>query len=398
MPINKFFLAKPIEWLKRFNQKWIWEYILFPFLTSRLVLILVAWFGHYFTANPGYGRYIQKGYFISPFFQIDMWSHWDGEWYLSIVKNGFVPSASISTIYSNLAFFPLFPDIVRLLTLPFSIKASSNSVYLATGILVSVVFFLLAAYLLYKLVMELLGDEGIAQRTILLLIAFPSAFFFSAFYPESLFLFLIVAFFTAAWHKKWFWASLLCGLAGVTRPQGLLLAIPLLWFYMESRQWKIRAIKWDMFFFLLVPLFVGIHFFYLHSITGDWLAYFHAENSWGRFSANTNGNLIQQFSAVYKYASRVDFVIFLVFVAAAVYSLFKLPSKGFGVASLSLLALPILSGSWASQSRYLLINFPVFIILAWASRKREVFMLLLVFFIAIQVMYFYGWTSYYFIA
>ena len=113
-----------LGWLKRFHASWIWQWLLFPFIFSRVVLLWVAWFEHYFTANPGYATYIKQGYFLSPFFPIDIWSRWDAEWYLSIVKNGYVPSANLSTTFSNMAFFPLYPDLVRLITLPFHIKTS----------------------------------------------------------------------------------------------------------------------------------------------------------------------------------------------------------------------------------------------------------------------------------
>jgi len=390
--------SRLLGWLKRFNASWIWQHLLFPFITSRLVLMLVAWFGHYFTANPGYSRFIQQGYFLSPFFPIDIWSRWDAEWYLSIIKSGYVPSANIATTHSNLAFFPLFPALVRLITLPFPAKASSASIYLAAGLLISNLFFLAAAYLLYKLVVELWHDEGIAQRTILLLIAFPAGFFFSTFYPESLFLFLAVALFYAALRKHWLLAALCGGLAAVTRPQGILLALPLAWFYMEARGWKLRAIRLDILSFLLFPAFLAGHFAYLHSITGDWLAPIHAQLAWGRLGQNAYGNLIQQLSSVYQYTFRVDLVMYLLFIGATIYAFFKIRSKAYGLSALAMLALPLMTGSWVSLSRFLVTIFPVFIILGWAARRRKLYFLLLAFFITIQVLYFLGWTSYYFIA
>jgi hypothetical protein len=387
-----------LDWLKVFFGSWIWQHLLIPFITSRLVLMLVAWFGQYFTADQGYTRYIQQGYFLSPFFPIDIWSRWDAEWYLSIVKNGYVPSANLTTTYSNLAFFPLFPDLVRLLTLPFHIKASSTSVYLAVGLLISNLFFLAAAYLLYKMVVQLLHDECIAQRTIILLIAFPAGFFFSTFYPESLFLFLAVALFYAGLRKRWLLAALCGGLAAITRPQGILLALPLAWLYMGARGWKLRAIRLDALSFLFFPAFLAGHLINLHSITGDWLALIHAQAAWGRFGQLFLGNLIQQLSSAYLYPFRVDLGLYLVFIGATIYALIKFPSKAFGISALVMLAMPLLSGLWFSLSRYLVTIFPVFIVLGWVTRRRELYILLLAFFIALQVLYFYGWVSYYFIA
>ena len=392
------FSARLAGWLKLFFASWVWQHLLFPFITSRLVLTLIAWFGQYFIANPGYDRYIQKGYFLSTYFPIDIWSRWDTIWYLSIVKNGYVPSANLTTTYTNLAFFPLFPDLVRLITLPFPIKASSVSIYLAVGLLISNLFFLAAAYLLYKMIVQILHDEGIAQRAILLMIAFPAGFFFSTFYPESLFLFLAVALFYAGLRKRWLLAALCGALAAITRPQGVLLGLPLAWMYMEARGWKLRAIRADVVSFLLFPIFLAGHWIELYAVTGDWLALFHAQAAWGRFSSLFLGNLIQQLSSAYLYPFRVDIGLYLVFIAATVFALFKLPSKAFGISALAMLTMPLLSGLWFSLSRYLVTIFPVFIVLGWATRRREVYILLLAFFIALQAIYFFGWTGYYFIA
>jgi len=361
-------------------------------------LILVAWFARFMAYKPGWMSYIERGYFISTFFLIDIWTRWDSNWYLTIIKQGYVPPADISANFSNLVFFPLYPYLIRWLALPIHVKANSNSIYLAIGILLSNLCFLAAAYLLYKLVVELFHDETIAQRTLILLIAFPAGFFFSAFYTESLFLLLSVATVYAAWRKRWLLAAVLCSLAAVTRSQGILLVIPMAWLYMDARQWKFRAIRPDILYFLITPVLLVAHVVYLHYLTGDWLAMLHAENAAGRLGSNIYGNLIQQLSTVNPYVARIDIGIYLVFIAAAIYALFKFPSKGFGVYSLATLAMPILSGSWDSLSRYMVIIFPVFIILGWAARKREIYLLLLAFFIALQAVYFTGWINYYFIA
>jgi len=390
--------SKVKSWLGRIEASWVWQYLLFPFITSRLVLTLVAWFTRYIGYKPGWTSYLSRGYYISPFFWIDIWSRWDANFYLSIVKHGYVPSADISTQYSNLAFFPLYPYLVKLLALLLPIKANSISTYLAVGLLLSNLCFLAAGYLLYKLIVELFHDETIAQRTLLLLMVFPAGFFFSAFYPESLFLLLSVAALYAAWRKRWFLAAVLCGLAAVTRSQGSLLLIPLAWLYMDAHRWSLRAIRADILYFLIVPAFLGAHIVSLQAITGDWLAILHAENAWGRFGPNAHGDLIQQLFTINPYVAKIDIGIYLVFAITAIYAFFKFPSKAFGAYAIAMLALPILSGNWDSLSRYLLTIFPVFIILGQASHKREIYLWLLAFFTALQAVYFVGWLSYYFIA
>lgn len=397
--------------LSHFQTTWFWKYILFPFLASRLGLILVAWFGQYYAANPGSEKYITQGYFLSPHFLIDIWSRWDAEWYLSIVKNGYAPFLSSPDTANNVAFFPLYPLLVRLLTFLAPLKDSAISLYLAVGILLSSLFFLGAAYLLYKMILELFQNEGLAQRTVLLMIAFPAGFFFSTFYPESLFLLLSVALFYTALHKRWLLAACLAGLAALTRPQGIFLLLPLFWMYMEARSWKIKAIRIDFLALFLPLLFLGGYMVYLYSLTGDPLAILHAEAGWGRMAGNPVASLVDQFSSRYHFVFKIDAVLCLVFLAGAVYWVAaRKPagqpvSKAFGLYALVLVVFPILTGVWLSLSRFLVVVFPVFILLAWvgggerfANRRRELYILLLVLFFIIQVLYFAGWTNYYFVA
>ena len=381
----------------------IWQRILFPFLVSRLGLILVGWFGHYFTGNPSYARYLSQGYFLSPNFLIDVWSRWDAEWYLSIVQNGYTAGSGQSGGFNNMAFFPLYPLLVKAVTWFVPANPQSTSILLGAGILLSTLFFLASLYLLDRMVVEIFQDEKLAQRTLVLLIAFPAGFIFSAFYTESLFFFLTLAVFYTGLRKRWIWGGLLAGLATLTRPQGILILIPLAWMYLEDRSWKIRAVRADFLAFLIAPLSLLGHFYYLYSLTGDPLAFFNAEAAWGRMGDNALGDLFQQLSSVYRYQFRIDFGFFLVFLAAGVYLLvtrraeIRFPSRAFAIYALVMLVFPVATGSWVSLSRFMMVLFPIFVFLAWLARKREIYLLILVISIALQVMYFIGWTSYYFI-
>ena len=45
-----------------------WKHSLVPFIQTRAVLILTAWFAGYFFKNLGYPKYIERGYFQSRYF------------------------------------------------------------------------------------------------------------------------------------------------------------------------------------------------------------------------------------------------------------------------------------------------------------------------------------------
>jgi hypothetical protein len=145
-----------------------------------------------------------------------IWERWDACWYMKIATYGYEPGER------SVAFFPLFPAAVRgvgaLTTLPFPVA----------GLIVSAAAYVAAMTGLLRLVM---GSHGprIARRTARLLSVFPAAFFLFAPFTEALFLAFVVWSLLLARERRWA-PSLVCAvLAGLSRPQGLLLVAPLAW-------------------------------------------------------------------------------------------------------------------------------------------------------------------------
>src|SRR5207248_6926983 len=87
------------------------------------------------------------------------------------------------------------------------------------SLLVAVAALAVALYLLRRLVV-LDAGERYARGALLVTALFPTAFFFSAIYTESLFLALTVAAFYAARRQRWALAGLCGGLAAATRNTG----------------------------------------------------------------------------------------------------------------------------------------------------------------------------------
>jgi hypothetical protein len=82
--------------------------------------------------------------------------------------------------------------------------------------------------LLYLLVAEN-HDEATAKNTLFLYTIYPAAFFLVAGYTESLFLALAVGTILLARKRAWGWAGILAALATLTRNQGIVLALVLVW-------------------------------------------------------------------------------------------------------------------------------------------------------------------------
>jgi hypothetical protein len=141
---------------------------------------------------------------------LDPWQHWDGQWFLRIAQGGYFGDDG------SAAFLPAFPWLIRV-TAWFV-----GGDMLFAGCLVSWIAFAIALGLLFRLLRSDLGEET-ATLALVLLVAFPTAFFFHAVYTESCFLLFTVAAFVAARRERWFLAGLAALAATLTRWTGFAL-------------------------------------------------------------------------------------------------------------------------------------------------------------------------------
>ena len=379
-------------------RRWFWNSILFPFLVTRAIWVLVAYFatGNYLP-NPSYETYVKRGYFLTSIFPLDIFTRWDSRWYFSIIKNGYQASADLKTTYSNMAFFPLYPYLVK--SLGWFGLDLPNGYYIVIGLILSNLCFLAAAVLLYRLITGPLGFRHVAaQSAIGLLFVFPAGFFLASFYPESLFLFLTLAAFSLALQEKWLLTGLCVALAVLARPQGVVLAFALAWLYMEKRQWRLRDIRLDVLWFALAPIALLLHFYTLYLKTGDIFAYFDATAAWGGVQASILQNPWQNLQGPYLDVYKIDLILIILFLACSIYILLKWPVKAYGIFALIMCIMPLATGLLVSLSRELVVIFPIFILLGEKLKRREGYTLLQAAWFALQIVYFAGWVNYYWIA
>lgn len=197
------------------------------------------------------------------------WYQYDTIFYVRIAEDGY-------KFYDYApAFYPLYPGMIKALNPIFPGGA------FPAAMAISVFFALVTLVMLHRLVDEEFGAE-VASRTTLYLAAFPMGFFLFAAYNESLYIALVLISLYAA-RKGHFWvANIAAALAGGTRLFGLLLAAPIAWEYMRQRGWSVRKIRWDALGFLLIPTGLIAFSAFLYRVTGDWLAFSHAQSGWHR--------------------------------------------------------------------------------------------------------------------
>jgi len=201
----------------------------------------------------------------------NMLARWDTAFYHSIATGGYAWNPVVFS-HQNVVFFPLYPLMMR------AIGGVIGGYPLVAGLIVSLACFSFASVLVYRLAAVELG-EARAWPALLLLAAFPYALFFSVDYTESLFLLVSVGAFYAMRRGRT-GAVALCGFAaGLTRPNGLWLALPLVWMAWSDSGGKPRRAAVAA---ALAPV-AGAAIFsaYLYVTFGDALAWVHGQAAWG---------------------------------------------------------------------------------------------------------------------
>jgi len=180
------------------------------------------------------------------------WQRFDTLWYLRLAAHGY-DGRDGSTVY-----FPLYSLLIR------GVAPLLGGNLMLAALAVSNVCFALLLLLLYRLVAGRHGHD-VARRAVLLLCVFPTASFLLGAYTESLFLALVVGLFLAATRGRTALAGVLGLLAALTRLQGVVLALPLLWMaWVSWRQGSRSPRPWVA--ALLPPLGTGLFTLYTRAV------------------------------------------------------------------------------------------------------------------------------------
>ena len=147
---------------------------------------------------------------------LGVWQRWDACWYLRIAEFGYEVGEP------GTAFFPVYPTAIRLLG-----PLLFGNLALA-ALVVSGISYIAAMSFLHALVSADV-DRETAERSMLYLSVFPTAFFLFAPFTESTFLALALGTLYCMRTGRYGAAVFLAVLVGLTRPQGFLIAIPLAW-------------------------------------------------------------------------------------------------------------------------------------------------------------------------
>jgi Gpi18-like mannosyltransferase len=350
-------------------EKLLHSKVLLLFLTWRIYILLLAFFA--IVSMPLAGRNFLGGglenYLSNPL--LFSWANFDGEHYLSISQIG----------YRGLeqAFFPVYPHLMRFLAAPFGNTFTASVV---TGLFISNVSFVFALYFLYKL-LRLDFSHYLSLLTILVLITFPTSFYFGAVYSESLFLLLTILSFYLARKDHWLLASIVGAVASATRIFGLLLLGALL---LEALQKRTRLRKY--FWIIFIPVGLALYILYQWMSTGDPLAFYNLQKLVGPQHESGITLIPQVYVRYIKMLFSVEFTnpiyqtifleffVGLLFFFLPIYGYFKKVRLSYILFALVGFLLPTIQGSLSSVPRYVLVLFPSFLILAMIINKFPKFL------------------------
>jgi Gpi18-like mannosyltransferase len=336
-------------------------FVIKSFLVWRLVLFAILFFAIKFI--PLQQHFLGGGmqnYLSNPY--LWAWGNFDGEHYLSIAQLGYQPLTYF--------FFPFYPLVIKIL-------GGTQLV----ALIISNLSFLGALIGLYKLV-RIDFSQKIANLTIVLLLIFPTSFYFGSVYTESIFLALVVWGFYFLRKSNFLLSALLIAISGATRIIGMVAAASFLPEYIKKRRWEI----------LILPLGIAVYMLYQYKSIGDPLNFL---NTVGIFGEQRSSGVVFLPQVFYRYIFKIvpnlnysvftsyypailELVTAAIFSILSVYSFFKLRLEyslflAFGI------ILSTLPGSFSSLPRYVLVLFPAFIIASSLIERRSVFVKTVIF-------------------
>lgn len=301
------------------------------------------------------------------------WARWDSGWYISVAEQGYFWTAPGD--WSNVVFFPLYPQIVRL----FAYLLENQ--YFIAGIIVSSLATLLSCFYLYRLVKFELEKKS-ALRSVLYMLIFPTSIFLASIYTESLFILTAVASLYHARKGQWYAASIWGFMVTLTRPSGIIILAVLLLEYFEQRNFNPLKVKAGVLNLLFIPTGLGIYMYFLFQRFQNPYIFAFAQDAWQR---ETNVSLSGLWMTISRYfndlinfdttnlplyiSNAFDLSFFAIFFVLAIL-VFIFLRKSYGLYMMSYLIIPALTGTFISMGRFSLALFPAFILLAKWGRNQ----------------------------
>lgn len=303
-----------------------------------------------------------------------LWGNFDGAHYISIAQEGYLYGLTQ-------AFFPVYPLLIKWLT--FIIHNQ-----LLAGLLISHFCFVGFLYYFIKL-----GRLDYPDKTVfwavLLLILFPTSWFFFSVYTESLFLLLTALSLYLARTRRFPAAAIIAGLASGTRLVGIFLLPAILWeYYQANKKPKIHTLA------LLSLAGLSGFLLYLNFLQQKFHNFLIFVSSQPGFGAGRQvDTIVMLYQVIFRYLKMFfgvslsneifpvlvfEFFIAMIFLGIIIYACLKKIRLSYLIFFIPTFLLPTFTGTFSSMPRYVLTGFPLFYLIGRIKSKPLKIIILLI--------------------
>ena len=318
----------------------------------------------------------------------DLPARWDATWYMDIARDGYRYDSRLGPGEQQpIVFFPLYPMLMRTLaafttpdrgaTTTYDQYTEIRRVHLAwSGLVLSLFAFAGALVVVYRWA-ELHAGADAAAGTVVLLSTYPFAVYFSAPYTESVFL-LLGATACYAFEKGRLPLAGAAGvLAGLTRPNGVMLSLVLGMLALapvrgRERGW-VRRTGLGLLAAAMPAAGLLLYCAYIYRLTGNPFAWVQAQAAWGRDVGATSAHYAWIWQTIadegvlsYVRAAPTEAVqvAAVLFSLALVWPVWRRVGPAYAVFILANLVPPLIKGGVLSLGRFTATLFPLFLALA----------------------------------
>lgn len=353
-------------------------------LIWKIVDIVIGHLAPSFLNFKGFFSYTESTLLFSNSEFIRHLANFDGVFFIRIAEKGYS--------YTEQAYFPLYPIMIRVFSL-------FNNNPLVSGMIISHLCFIIG-FFAFRAILPRMTKLRYINPIMIMLLAYPTSYYFGVLYTEGLFFALFTSTLLFLSQKKYFVAFILAYFTSLTRVVGVFIIIPLLTIaaYQDllkptlSVQSILSSLRqnYQTLIVALAPLLGLLSYCsYLWLTLGDPLYFIRAQESFG---ANRSTHFITPIQVIYRYlkiiltadlsfqygVAMIELIFFIFAILILCYDLYQqLRENKFTAYRLGLnffswinILLPAVTGTLTAIPRYTLMSLTIMLTLGELNNSR----------------------------